>query len=446
MGLFIVIIKRWRFFRFSGISSQLLIVLFIIKFGAGLLLTTIYTHHYKERREADIFKYFDDSAPMFSALPEKPLDFVKMVSGIGINNAYFFDTYFIHMNNWDRAYDSNIYNDSHTIIRLNAIFRLFSFQVFHIHTLFFCFLAFVGCVALFKTFKHLFSQTINLYTIACFLLPSVLLWTSGILKESILIFTLGILFMAIEKFTRQKINLSNLTLVFICAFLMVYIKFYVLLAFLPAIAGYFIAKKLQLNSFLVYATVCVLAVIGGFYSNHLTGGIDLVEVLINKQKDFLRLADWQNAQSTFALTPLENSFWGVIKVVPEGLINCFIRPLPHQGDSWLHVGVIIENIFLLLLVVFSGYFLVKSKMAQRPLFKTFEQKNLFLFCVLFTLLLFAIIGITTPVAGALVRYKVPALPFLMMGCLLVVQHENKFIPAIEKKLRLFFSPSVKVKN
>jgi hypothetical protein len=442
--VFISLIKRWRYFRHSGISSKLLIVLFVLKFGAGLFLTTIYTHHYKERREADIFKYFDDSAPMFAALPKKPIDFVKMITGIGTDNSYFFNTYFIHMNNWDRVYDSNIYNDSHTIIRLNAVFRIFSFNVFHIHTLMFCFLAFIGSVAYFKAFKHLFSNTSHLFLIACFLLPSVLLWTSGILKESILIFTLGMIFLAIKKITQQKTSTSNLVLIVVCLFLMIYIKFYVLLSFLPAIIGYLIAKKLNHHAVVVYTVTLFLAILGGFYSNQLTGSVDLVEVLVDKQKDFIRLAEWQSAKSSFALTPLENNFFGVVKVVPEGLLNCFVRPLPQHTDNWLQAGVVLENLLLLLLFIFSTSYAIRSKLAKKPIFISFEHKNFFLFCALFTLLLFTIIGITTPVAGALVRYKVPALPFFMMGCLLLLQHENKITNSIENSLnKLFGTPPKK---
>ena len=45
--------------------------------------------------------------------------------------------------------------------------------------------------------------------------------------------------------------------------------------------------------------------------------------------------------------------------------------------------------------------------------------------LLFIFLLFAIIGSTTPVIGAIVRYKIPALPFLWI-IMLVMFDESKF--------------------
>ncbi|MBK6543548.1 MAG: hypothetical protein IPG10_20255 [Flavobacteriales bacterium] len=56
------------------------------------------------------------------------------------------------MNNWYRQYESNMYNDAHTTIRLNAFLRLFSFGHIHVHTVFACFLSTIGLVALYKAF------------------------------------------------------------------------------------------------------------------------------------------------------------------------------------------------------------------------------------------------------------------------------------------------------
>jgi hypothetical protein len=429
-----MLIRRWSYFRNSGISFKTLFILFSIKFITGLALTSIYSNYYTERREADIFKYFDDSAPMFSALPDKPIDYAKMITGIGIENDYFFNEYFIHMNNWDRAYDSNVYNDSHTIIRLNAIFRIFSFNVFHVHTLFFCFISFIGSLALFRAFRHLFNISPRLLLLACFLLPSVLLWTSGILKESILIFAFGIIFMTIEKFSREKVKLTSLLFALFSIFLMIYIKFYVLLALLPALIGFLITKKIQRFPVTNYIVILILATATGIFSKEITGTIDLIEIMIRKQQDFIRLAEWQDAKSAFPLTAIENSFWGILKVIPEGLLNCFVRPLPHHVNSWLSLGVVIENLLFILLCLLSAYTVLSRKLKKTPVFISLEHKNFFLFCLVFTLLLFTVIGITTPVAGALVRYKVPALPFLMMGCLLLFQREKSFVVPLEKKL------------
>ena len=134
--LFIFLIRKLSFFNINGLSFRILSTIFVIKILAGILLSFIYTYYYTDRSTADIFKYFDDSKIMYDALFQKPSDFFRMLFGIENNSAYFDKTYYATMNNWYRVYDSNIYNESHTIIRFNALIRIFSFGYYHVHTVF----------------------------------------------------------------------------------------------------------------------------------------------------------------------------------------------------------------------------------------------------------------------------------------------------------------------
>ncbi len=67
-----------------------------------------------------------------------------------------------------------------------------------------------------------------------------------------------------------------------------------------------------------------------------------------------------------------------------------------------------ENIAIAGLVLMSLFTLSKLRL---------KESQMFWFCLSFTLILFILIGTITPVAGALVRYKIPALSFLLIGCL-----------------------------
>lgn len=383
---------------------------------------------YPERMEADIFKYFDDSQYIFDGLWENPLDYLRLLVGYDIDNEYFFDNYYIHMNNWDRAFDSNIYNDSHTIIRINAVIRLFSFGAYHVHSLFFCMFSMIGTVALYRVVKDYFVNLKKILLLLLFFMPSLFIWTSGVLKEGVLIMALGLMFYAINKVLNNSKRKESFALIFITLFLMLYIKFYVLVAFLPAIICYVVAHFTKVKNALVYG---VLLTCFGFLvinAKHIPPHVDMVKILERKQSDFKRLAEWQHAGSEFELTAIEPSFVGIAKVVPEGLFNSFFRPFPWNAKSALYYPAIIENVIVLMLligIVLAFYF--------KEIYLQKDAKNLLWFCFVFTLLLFAIIGITTPVAGALVRYKVPALPFLIIGCLYLLQN-SKNLNFIERKL------------
>jgi len=420
-------IGRWSFFKTSGIRIRVLQGLFVLKFIVGVALTSIYTSHYQKRSEADIFKYYDDAEVMYGALKDAPADYFKMLFSIGNDNDYFYYNYYVKMNNWDRKYDTNIYNDSHTIIRVNAVLMIFSFGVFQVHTLFFCFLSLIGLVALYKWASNYVRKRYSIFVVI-FLLPSVLFWTSGVLKEAILIFGLGMLLLSLDKVFKEKINIRNLGMLLFAFELLFYIKFYVLIAFIPSIIAYLIAVKVQKRFGFIYVGVIAIITLLAFNADKIPPHINFVETLVRKQTDFKRLVEYQGAGSQFELTTLEPSFLGIAKVVPEALVNCFIRPLPTKKSGGLQWISILENLVILIGLIAALFSAVKNKFQFN--FDS-HQKNMLWFTATFTLTLFVIIGLTTPVAGALVRYKVPALPFLGIAIIFVINIEallQKIIP------------------
>ena len=411
--LFFWILKKWRFFSDSGITTTRLWILFSIKLVIGFGLTWIYTTYYTNRLEADIFKYFDDSEVMYNALYSNPVDFFFLFFGYGNDHEHFFNSYYLKMNNWDRTYESSTYNDSRTIIRFNAMIRLFSMGNFHIHTLFFTCLSMIGFTGIFRSFKGFFSNKQGALIIVVFLIPSVIFWSSGALKESVLIFGMGILIYSLKQLTEQKTNIKLLTLFILSFILLFFIKFYVLLALFPCVIGYFISVKFQIKHPLtIYSSVVLVFSVLVFNSKEIPPHFDFLETLVTKQKDFIRLAEVTDSGSQFKLTRLEPSFIGIVKVVPEALLNCCIRPLPQSGKSLVYLPSIIENIIILLSIFLAVFSIFKRKVTL-----TLEAKNMVWFSLVFTMLLFTIIGLTTPVSGALVRYKIPAMPFLGIAIL-----------------------------
>ena len=95
------------------------------------------------------------------------------------------------MNFWSRSYNFGLINDNQTIIRFNALIQFFSFGNYQIHNILFNLLSFTGLLAIWKFFKTKFEVKKWMLLLSLFLFPTVLLWTSGVLKESILIFALG---------------------------------------------------------------------------------------------------------------------------------------------------------------------------------------------------------------------------------------------------------------
>ena len=432
---------------------------------------------------------------MYDALFTKPLDYFKMLFGIK-NDAPYFDKYYSEMNHWYKEFDSNLYNDSHTIIRFNALMRLFSFGFYNVHTVFMCFISLVGLTAIYKTFVSFLANKKKELIFAVFLLPSVLFWGSGVLKESILFFGLGLLVYHLNKLAQGHFNTKYLLIIIFSIVLVFYTKFYILVSVIPGmIAFYWVSKTGNRNPALKYFFVFSLVITLGLNFQFFFPGYDPLEILSIKQRDFVNLAnggivmynnsiivkiensnrdavvmlkdgkcclkpgstyqywDINNLDDTLSVVnstdtsafkflwnmpesnskidigKLEPDFRSFVRNAPKAFFNVMFRPFLFESKSLLVFTSAIENTFILFFIVFSLLFF-------KPMSR--EEKNVFLFCCSFVLILYVIIGLTTPVLGAIVRYKTPAIPFLLIAFITIIDKEkvlNKF-----PKLLNFFIP------
>jgi hypothetical protein len=88
-------------------------------------------------------------------------------------------------------------------------------------------------------------------------------------------------------------------------------------------------------------------------------------------------------------------------------LNALLRPFPGEHGSLLIAASSAENLLVLGAVLFC---LVFSSYGP-------ADKTVLWFCVFFVIMLYTLTGLTTPVTGAIVRYRVPAVPFLLIGAL-----------------------------
>ncbi len=310
--LFIFLIQKMKFFDVDGISKKAITAVFLLKVIAGLAVWAIYTFYYPDRTTADIYKYFDDSKVIFDALTTNPNHYFKMLTGIG-NDGAEFNSYYTQMNFWARQHDTNVLNDSHTIIRFNAFVRLFSLGYYNVHTVFMCFLSLIGLTAIYKTFVNYLSDKKRALFFVVFLLPSVLFWSSGVLKEGIIFFSLGLLIYYFNKLFDFKAMLFVGTM----AFLLGFSKFYVWLSILPGLAFLFWATKLgQKNVGLKFVIVMLTLGIIGFNIEKIIPIQSPLVTLSQKQLEFNRLATGEMTDATGKVIPIANSAIHINKLEP----------------------------------------------------------------------------------------------------------------------------------
>lgn len=405
---FLFIIEKWSLFKFDNVNRKWFQLIFLIKIIAGFGLYWIYTSHYTVRSEADIFKYFDDSKIIHDAFAHSKTHFFKMLFGVNCEGQEFRDLYYDKMTNWYRTYDSLVYNNNRTMIRVNSLLHLISAGSYHIHSIFMCFFSLIGLTLLLKTFSTIVKEHRLYAVILVVLLPSILLWTSGNLKEALLFLFLGsTLFSLKQMISNKKWIYAPLFLVSI--YFLFLTKYYVLIALCPVIIGYalsiFTAKRIAIR----YLSALVVCILVAFLISSVKPDLHFANLVAGKRNDMIRNAEKMNAQSLYDDFQIEQRWETVIFYIPKSLVQAIIQPFPHTKSTFFQLLAFAENLFI---ISFLIYCIFRSRAGPNLEFVWF--------IALFVIVLYIILGLTTPVAGALVRYKVPGLAMLMILCLLLI--------------------------
>lgn len=411
LALFLLAVHKLRFFSGPGLGKRFLMIVLVLKVLAGTAVWWLYTYYYTNRADADIYKFFDASVPMYEALWTGPGDYVRMLFGIADGSPYFDQTYYQRIDHWYREYESNLYNDAHTMIRFNAFVRIFSFGHYHVHTVFICFLSLTGLVCLHKAFAPLLPGKEKALGLVVFLLPGVLFWGSTVIKESLLMFGLGVFLLHLFKLVRGNGSWVSLLAVLLTMALLFVLKFYVLACLLPGLLAWSVCARWRRAPVVgVFAGVLLVCVLLAVNMQHILPGYDLLYLFSVKQKDMYGLAAATNAGSVVHVPRLSAEWWSFVAAAPVALFNALLGPSVLLKGGALSLLPALENVVLLVALVLALVYRRRNGV-DRPM----------LFCLAtYCVLLLLIIGWTTPVMGALVRYRVPLLPFLGIIALLVV--------------------------
>ncbi len=315
--------------------------------------------------------------------------------------------------------------------------------------------------------------------IGLYLVPSVLFWTSGIYKEVIAILCVGFIIYLTDFGLAKSYSLKRIIALigFVC--LLFFLKIYILACLTPLLLINFIVSKTGERNYWIKYGICFVVFVFAFHlCSKISPQTNFYQLLADKQakaiseseggifledaESFIRVSykdsatlisagpdlffikegtpylSWklnnmkdttyviQNsgsleppvyklvyrikpANSAIRMSKMEPGFLGIVKRIPFAIATVFFQPTLFSIQNALALFSWLENMWLLLLITLMILFFNRTMIVK---------KEVFTFCLLFALFQFAMIGLTSPVVGAVVRYKVTALPFLFTICLL----------------------------
>jgi hypothetical protein len=467
----VLLLKKSTFFQTSALGGWGMYIAIFVK-----IVVALFFFYLPYDTMIDSPAYMHDSEVLSRVLYSHPADFFRLFLGMGdvqnLNEVHLSETtYWSHDKGW-------IFSDTRNVIRINAIFQWLAFHNPLVILLFNVLVALFGLRLIFLSIQNATQSKSSLLFILLFFLPSTLLWTANIMKENYMLLGLGLVLYF--WFKREIRALRNFGLV--AGFLM-------LLLFKPYVAVALLMAWLLFTLINVrvakwrWAAFIVLGMLGLGAATFFTGSV--TTFISKKQHDFINLSegglwlqyenglarvsnldankvhvyehtdqnfyaqfsdtlkaeyrahgiatkevqllpnnqDWYvfhnlpESGSYIALTPIQNRWQQLLKNIPQALGNVLFRPLPNDPPkSILKWYFVLENLLIWAII---GLGLWR--------FKASKYKYLVVSLFAAALLIALFIGWTTPVLGAIVRYKLPVILLIFAASWLLLypkQTEN----------------------
>jgi hypothetical protein len=318
---------------------------------------------------------------------------------------------------------------SYFVIRIATLFDLITFSSYSATGVLFAATSFFGMWLFFLAFYEGYPHLHRWIAVGAFFIPSVFFWGSGLLKDTI---TLGCLaattYAVIKLFIKREIRIHYVLLLLVCIYVIFGIKKYILLCFLPAVllwifAGHFTRIRSTVAKIMLVPFVGLAIVAFGYYAivkigeNDPRYSIDKIAVTARVTAYDIGFYSGRDAGSGYSLGELDGTFSGMVKLAPQAVNVSLFRPYLWEVRNPLMLLSALESLAFLLLTIYVFY------QSRRVIGLAFGDPTI-LFCFVFSLTFAFAVGISTFNFGTLMRYKIPLLPFYLMGLVLLLDYSN----------------------
>jgi hypothetical protein len=126
----------------------------------------------------------------------------------------------------------------------------------------------------------------------------------------------------------------------------------------------------------------------------------------------------RGAGSGYDLGKLDGTFAGMVKILPQAVNVSLFRPYLWEVKNPLMLLSAIESLGLLVITFYMFFhFRIRA-------FKSLLEPMV-LFCITFSITFAFAVGVSTFNFGTLTRYKIPLLPFYLLGLILIQNYSRK---------------------
>lgn len=391
--------------------------LYVKIFGA-IALCLIYTLYYKEG--GDTTGYFLSSKAVGNVFFKNPKAFLSIM----LNQR----TADIHSNFTQETGYPWYWYDSHafSVVRFTSLFIFLGGFKYILTSVLVACATFTGTWRLYLTFCEYIPKRQKELAWAVLFVPSVVFWGSGIMKDSFLLAAIGWLLYSVNKIITTRKYLRYGFTILVSLYILMAIKPFILYGIGVGLSLWLLFSTMYNIKNQILRIICyplVIIVVGGIgigifgFVSSLAGGYygsvnTMLERAVIIQDDLTR--DYYG-ENSFDIGKFNPTLPGIASKFPVATIAGLFRPFLWESRSVVMLLSGLENTILLLLTLYiifrTGPGFVLKTLFSKPYFISFS--------IMFAVFFAFSVGLVTANFGALVRYKIPVIPFYLAALIAV---------------------------
>ena len=324
--------------------------------------------------------------------------------------------------------------ETFAVCRYSSLMAFLGFKSLFIMSLLTAVFSYIGLWKLFRLFNNLYPGNARGFAWAILFMPSLVFWGSGIMKDT---YVLGAACWVTVNFynllIKRKKVLFNLFLFVFNISIILSLKPYVILSLVPGMLMWLYSSYLKQirNTMLKVISLPFLlllfSVVGYFSYATLSsemgvyGDVDTAVIQAQKmQQDLLRSEAY--GENSYYIGEIDGSLGNMISLAPNAIFTAIFRPMLWEVGSPMMAISAIENTILGLVFIF-----LIIKINPIKFTKIVFSEPILTYSIVFTLFLAFGVGIAGTNFGAMVRYKIPFMPFFfsMVYIIYIMNKENK---------------------
>ncbi|MCP4121698.1 MAG: hypothetical protein GY751_08075 [Bacteroidetes bacterium] len=322
------------------------------------------------------------------------------------------------------------------VIQIGTIISFFGLNTYLGIAFIFSFISYLGLWMLYRVFYGLYPKLYRPLAYSVLYVPSIVFWGSGLFKDTITMGAVGgLVYSTYSIFIRPKRVGLNIVLAIINVYLIVAIKAYIIACILPFILVWVVlTRRNRIKSRFIRMSLTPIlmlgTVLGGFVMTKAIAAQSDRFSLDQLEKRAEDMVWWHDkvkeiygedggGGSNYTIgNPYDFSPLGIAKKLPLAVNVTYFRPYFWEAGNPVMQMSAIESflIFILFLVL-----IVKMRLG---FFRRIFADPFLLFCFGFSILFAVGVGLTSANFGALVRYKIPSLPFFI-AMLVILYYQRK---------------------